>query len=65
MRVFGLTIFLLVFGLIFALVVSTAPQNGWFELHNVLIDRTYRFFDALLHVLAVAALLKYLYAQEE
>ena len=61
MRVFHLTIVLLVFGLVFATVVSTAPAEGWFELHHLLIDRTYRFFDALLHVLGVAALIKYLY----
>lgn len=63
MKVYQLTLFLLVFGLLFALMVSIAPQNGWFDLHNLLIDRTYRFFDALLHVLGVAALIKYLFAQ--
>lgn len=61
MRVFQLTVVLLVVGLLFATVVSTAPAEGWFELHNLLIDRTYRFFDALIHVLVVAALIKYLY----
>lgn len=63
MKVYHLTFVLLMVGLLFALMVSTAPQNGWFELHNILIDRTYRFFDALLHVLGVAALIKYLYVQ--
>lgn len=63
MKVYQLTLVLLVFGLFFALMVSTAPQNGWFDLHNLLIDRTYRFFDALLHVLGVAALIKYLFSQ--
>jgi|GEM_PF-6313584 hypothetical protein len=61
MKVFHLTVVLLVLGLIFALSVSTAPQHGWFDLHNILIDRSYRFLDALLHVLGVAALIKYLY----
>ena len=63
MRVFHLTLLLLVIGLAFALLASTAPAEGWFETHNVLIDRAYRFFDVLLHVLGVAALIKYLYAK--
>lgn len=65
MKIFHLNVMLLVLGLVFALVVSTAPQNGWFDLHNVLIERTYRFLDALIHVLGVAALLKYVYGQSE
>lgn len=64
MKIRHLTVVLLVFGVLFGLMVSTAPQNGWFELHNLLIDRTYRFFDALIHVLGVAALIKYLFSQE-
>lgn len=65
MKIFHLNVMLLVMGLVFAIVVSTAPQNGWFDLQNVLIDRTYRFLDALIHVLGVAALLKYVYGRSE
>ena len=63
MKIVHLTIVLLVIGLVFALLASTAPSEGWFESHNLLIDRMYRFFDVLLHVLGVAALIKYLYSK--
>lgn len=62
MKVFHLTVVLLVIGLTFALLASTAPAENWVEIHNLLIERMYRFFDVLLHVLGVAALIKYLYS---
>ena len=63
MKVYQVTLALLVFALFFAIVVSTAPNEGWVDGYSVFVERTYRFFDALLHILGVAALLKYLYSR--
>ena len=65
MRVFQLTLLLLGVGIVLGLLSSTAPQEGWFEAQNLIIDRAYRFFDAMLHVLGVAALIKYLYTKTD
>ena len=63
MRVFHLTIVLLVVGLVYATLSSVAPGQAWFSTQNLVVDRLERFFDALLHVLGIAALIKYLYTK--
>ena len=65
MKVFQLTLLLLGVGIVLGLLSRTAPQEGWFEAQNLIIDRAYRFFDAMLHVLGVAALIKYLYTKTD
>ena len=64
MKISELNKALLIIGLVFAFIVSLSPQSGCFALQNVLIDRSYRFLDALIHVLGVAALLKYTFGQD-
>ena len=63
MKVSHLTLGFLIFGLLFACVTATAPSEQGYMLHDMFVDRTYRFFDALLHVLGVAALIKYLFGR--
>tara|TARA_B100001115_G_C15582817_1_gene278441 strand:- start:119 stop:316 length:198 start_codon:yes stop_codon:yes gene_type:complete len=65
MRIFQLTLVFLGLAILLGLLSSTAPQEGWFAAQNLLIDRAYRFFDAMLHVLGVAALIKYLYSKSD
>ena len=61
MKLDQLNLSLLVFSLVFACVAASAPSEQSYMMHDMFVDRTYRFFDALLHVLGVAALLKYLF----
>ena len=63
MKVFHLTIVLLVVGLVYATLSSVAPGQSWFSTQTLVVDRLERFFDALLHVLGIAALIKYLYSK--
>ena len=63
MRVFHLTVVLLVIGLLYATLSSVSPGYTWFDTQNVVINQLERFFDSLLHVLAIAALIKYLYSK--
>ena len=53
---------LVFFGLIFAALLATAPNGGWVDGYAFFVDRTQQFIDFLLHILGVAALLKYLYS---
>ena len=55
-----LTVIFVFFGAFFAMLVAVAPSDQMYPVYDMLIDRTYRFIDALIHVLAVAALIKYL-----
>lgn len=60
MTIKQLTVVFVFLGATFAILVATAPSEQLYPAYDMLIDRTYRFFDALIHVLGVAALIKYL-----
>ena len=60
MTIRQLTVVFVFFGAMFAMLVAIAPSEQMYPVYDMLIDRTYRFIDALIHVLGVAALIKYL-----
>ncbi|MEC7030221.1 MAG: hypothetical protein VXW87_00935 [Pseudomonadota bacterium] len=63
MRVFHLTVFLLFVGLMYAALSSIPSGHAMFSTQGMVVDSLERFFDALLHVLGIAALIKYLYTK--